>query len=132
MENVGTLVVDKTGTLTEGKLKVVSIVPAEGFDEAEILKLAASVERSSEHPLGDAIVRAAEERNLPLADVQEFDSPTGKGVTGKVAGKAVLLGNANFMTSSHIDTRPLEEQAERLRGDGATVIPSASPPRLRR
>ena len=122
MEKVDTLVVDKTGTLTEGRPKVVSIVPAEGFDEAEILKLAASVERSSEHPLGDAIVRAAEERNLPLADVQEFDSPTGKGVTGKVAGKAVLLGNANFMTSSHIDTRPLEEQAERLRGDGATVI----------
>ncbi|MBR0967194.1 heavy metal translocating P-type ATPase [Bradyrhizobium diazoefficiens] len=122
MEKVDTLVVDKTGTLTEGRPKVVSIVPAEGFDEAEILKLAASVERSSEHPLGDAIVRAAEERNLPLADVQEFDSPTGKGVTGKVAGKAVLLGNANFLTSSHIDTRPLEEQAERLRGDGATVI----------
>ncbi|HAP11960.1 MAG TPA: haloacid dehalogenase, partial [Afipia sp.] len=122
MEKVDTLVVDKTGTLTEGRPKVVSIVPAEGFNEAEILKLAASVERSSEHPLGDAIVRAAEERNLPLADVQEFDSPTGKGVTGKVAGKAVLLGNANFMTSSHIETRPLEEQAERLRGDGATVI----------
>ena len=122
MEKVDTLVVDKTGTLTEGKPKVVSIVPAEGFDEAEILKLAASVERSSEHPLGDAIVRAAEERNLALADVQEFDSPTGKGVTGKVDGKAVLLGNASFMTSSRIDARPLEEQAESLRGDGATVI----------
>ena len=125
MEKVDTLVVDKTGTLTEGKPKVVSIVPAEGFDEAEILKLAASVERSSEHPLGDAIVRAAEERNLALADVQEFDSPTGKGVTGKVDGKAVLLGNASFMTSSRIDARPLEEQAESLRGDGATVINSA-------
>ena len=81
MEKVDTLVVDKTGTLTEGKPKVVDIIPAQGFDEAEILKLAASVERSSEHPLADAIVRAAKERNLALADVQEFDSPTGKGVT---------------------------------------------------
>ena len=81
MEKVDTLVVDKTGTLTEGKPKVVSIVPASGFDEAEVLRLAASVERSSEHPLADAIVRAAKERNIDLAAVTDFDSPTGKGVT---------------------------------------------------
>ena len=122
MENIDTLVVDKTGTLTEGKPKVVAIVPASGFDEADILRLAASVERSSEHPLADAIVRAAKERKLDLAQVEEFDSPTGKGVTGKIDGKTVLLGNANFMTSEGIDTQPLEQQAETLRGDGATVV----------
>ena len=130
MEKVDTLVVDKTGTLTEGKPKVVSIVPAEGFDEAEILKLAASVERSSEHPLADAIVRAAKERNLGLADVQEFDSPTGKGVSGKVDGKLILLGNANFLKSASIETQPLEAQAEKLRGDGATVINVAADGKL--
>ncbi|MBR1208082.1 MULTISPECIES: heavy metal translocating P-type ATPase [unclassified Bradyrhizobium] len=122
MEKVDTLVVDKTGTLTEGKPKVVSIVPAAGFDEEEVLKLAASVERSSEHPLADAIVRAAKERNLALADVEEFDSPTGKGVSGKIDGKLILLGNANFLESASVATQPLEAQAERLRGDGATVI----------
>lgn len=122
MEKVDTLVVDKTGTLTEGKPKVVSIAPAAGFDEEDILRLAASVERSSEHPLADAIVRAAKERNLTLANVEEFDSPTGKGVTGKVEGKMILLGNANFFKSAGIGTQPLEAQAEKLRGDGATVI----------
>lgn len=130
MEKVDTLVVDKTGTLTEGKPKVVDIIPAQGFDEAEILKLAASVERSSEHPLADAIVRAAKERNLPLADVQEFDSPTGKGVTGKVGGRSVLLGNSNFLKSAGIETQLLETQAEKLRGDGATVINVAVDGRL--
>ena len=122
MEKVDTLVVDKTGTLTEGKPKVVSIVPSDGFDDAEILKLAASVERSSEHPLADAIVRAAKERSLELTNVKEFDSPTGKGVTGKVDGKMILLGNAKFFKSAGIETQPLEAQAEKLRGDGATVI----------
>ncbi|MFN5488375.1 MAG: heavy metal translocating P-type ATPase, partial [Bradyrhizobium sp.] len=130
MEKVDTLVVDKTGTLTEGKPKVVDIIPAQGFDEAEILKLAASVERSSEHPLADAIVRAAKERNLALADVQEFDSPTGKGVTGKVGGRSVLLGNSNFLKSAGIKTQLLETQAEKLRGDGATVINVAVDGRL--
>jgi Cu+-exporting ATPase len=122
MEKIDTLVVDKTGTLTEGKPKVVSIVAAGGFQEADILRLAASVERASEHPLADAIVRAAGERNLDLAKVEEFDSPTGKGATGKVDGKTVVLGNANFLTSLGIETRFLEEQGERLRGEGATVI----------
>jgi Cu+-exporting ATPase len=122
MEKVNTLVVDKTGTLTEGKPKVVSIVPATGFDENEILRLAASVERASEHPLADAIVRSAKERHLDLSKVQEFDSPTGKGATGKVDGKFILLGNSSFLTSLGIETQSLTGQAERLRGDGATVI----------
>jgi Cu+-exporting ATPase len=122
MEKIDTLVVDKTGTLTEGKPKVVAIVPAAEFEESEILRLAASVERASEHPLADAIVRAARERNLDLGKVEEFDSPTGKGAKGKVDGKTILLGNSDFLTSLGIDTRTLSEQAERLRGDGATVI----------
>src|SRR5664279_2962760 len=96
MERVNTLVVDKTGTLTEGKPKVVAIVAAAGFEESEILRLAASVERASEHPLADAIVRAAKERNIDLGKVEEFESPTGRGATGKVDGKTILLGNANF------------------------------------
>ena len=122
MEKIDTLVVDKTGTLTEGKPKVVAIVAATGFGESEILQLAASVERSSEHPLADAIVRAAKERHLDLIEVKEFDSPTGKGATGKVDGKAVLLGNAAFLASRGIETQSLNEQGEALRGDGATVI----------
>jgi Cu+-exporting ATPase len=122
MEKVDTLVVDKTGTLTEGKPKVVSIVAAAGFDESEILRLAASVERASEHPLADAIVRSAKERNLDLSKVEEFDSPTGKGATGKVDGKSILLGNSSFLASLGVETQSLNEQAERLRADGATVI----------
>ena len=122
MEKIDTLVVDKTGTLTEGKPKVVSIVAAAGFQESEILRLAASVERASEHPLADAIVRAAKERNLDLSKVDEFLSPTGKGATGKVDGKTILLGNSNFLTSLGIETQSLNEQGESLRGDGATVI----------
>lgn len=122
MEKIDTLVVDKTGTLTEGKPKVVSVVAASGFQDTDVLRLAASVERASEHPLADAIVRAAKERNLDLSKVDEFDSPTGKGATGKVDGKAILLGNANYLASLGIETQPLQEQAERLRGDGATVI----------
>jgi len=115
-------VVDKKGTLTEGKPKVVAIIAAAGFQENEILLLAASVERASEHPLADAIVRAAREKNLDPGEVEEFDSPTGKGATGKVAGKSVLLGNSSFLTSRGIETGLLNAQAERLRGDGATVI----------
>jgi P-type Cu+ transporter len=122
MEKVDTLVVDKTGTLTEGKPKVVAIVPAEGFNETDILRLAATVERASEHPLADAIVRSARERNLDLGKVEEFDSPTGKGATGKVDGKAIVLGNATFLQSLGIDAQSLNDQGERLRGDGATVI----------
>jgi Cu+-exporting ATPase len=122
MEKIDTLVVDKTGTLTEGKPKVVTIVPAEGFSEDDVLRLAASVERASEHPLADAIVRAAKERNLALGQVEQFDSPTGKGATGKVDGQSIVLGNARYLASIGIETRSLDTEAERLRADGATVI----------
>jgi Cu+-exporting ATPase len=130
MEKIDTLMVDKTGTLTEGKPKVVAIVPAAGVGEAEILRLAASVERSSEHPLADAIMRAAKESNLTLATVEEFDSPTGKGVTGKVEGRTVQLGNSAFLGSFAIETVLLEAEAEKLRADGATVINIAVDGRL--
>ncbi|WBL78983.1 heavy metal translocating P-type ATPase [Bradyrhizobium xenonodulans] len=122
MEKIDTLVVDKTGTLTEGKPKVVAIVPAAGFAEDELLRIAASVERASEHPLADAIVRAAKEKQLSLSQVEQFDSPTGKGATGKVDGKTIVLGNARYLTSIGVDTKPLDAEAEHLRGDGATVI----------
>jgi len=130
MEKVDTLVVDKTGTLTEGKPKVVAIVPADGFNETDILRLAATVERASEHPLADAIVRAARESNLDLGKVEEFDSPTGKGATGKVDGRAIVLGNTSFLQSLGIDAASLNDQGERLRGDGATVINMAVDGRL--
>ncbi len=130
MEKIDTLVVDKTGTLTEGKPKVVAIVPAEGFDEREILRLAASVERASEHPLADAIVRSAQERKLDLGKVEEFDSPTGKGATGKVDGKSILLGNSKFLASLGVATATLDGQSEHLRQDGATVINIAIDGRL--
>ncbi|MET3838345.1 heavy metal translocating P-type ATPase [Bradyrhizobium sp. OAE829] len=122
MEKVDTLVVDKTGTLTEGKPKVTAVVATSGFDENEILRLAASVELASEHPLADAIVRSARERRLKLGKVEAFDSPTGKGATGKVDGKSVLLGNSKFLNSLGVDTHTLDSDAERMRADGATVI----------
>jgi Cu+-exporting ATPase len=122
MEKIDTLVVDKTGTLTEGKPKVVGVVTTDAFEVADVVRFAASVERASEHPLADAIVRAAMERNLELGKVEEFDSPTGKGATGKVDGKAIVLGNANYLTSLGIDTSSLQAQSELLRRDGATVI----------
>jgi len=122
LEKVDTLVVDKTGTLTEGKPKVVAIVPASGFQENDILQLAASVERGSEHPLADAIVRAAKERGVELATVEEFDAPTGKGATGKVSGRSVVLGNSKYLSSIGVETASLDAEAERLRSEGATVI----------
>ena len=122
MEKVDTLVVDKTGTLTEGKPKVVAIVPAEGLDEKEALRLAASLERASEHPLARAIVDAAAARNVALAEVAEFDAPTGKGVVGTVEGRRLALGNARFLTELKISTAALEREAERLRQDGATAV----------
>jgi len=122
MEKVDTLVIDKTGTLTEGKPKVTAVVPAAGFEESEVLRLAASLERASEHPLANAIVAAAEERKLELMQVSDFDSPVGKGVVGKVDGKSVALGNAKFLTELKIDTSTLSEEADRLRRDGATAI----------
>jgi Cu+-exporting ATPase len=122
LEKVDTLLVDKTGTLTEGKPKVVAIVPAAGFDKNDILQLAASIERASEHPLADAIVRAAKERGIEPSAVEQFDSPTGKGVAGTVAGKSILLGNSKYLSSIGIETSSLDAEAERLRGEGATVI----------
>lgn len=122
MEKIDTLVVDKTGTLTEGKPKVVGVVTTDDFEVADVVRLAASVERASEHPLADAIVQAAKERHLELGKVEEFNSPTGKGATGKVDGKAIVLGNANYLTSLGIDTSALQAQSELLRRDGATVI----------
>ena len=122
MEKVDTLVVDKTGTLTEGKPKVVAIVPAAGFDEGTVLKFAASVERASEHPLAAAIVAAAAERGIETAKVMGFDAPTGKGALGMVERKRVHVGNAGFLRELSIATGPLEAEAERLRADGATAV----------
>jgi Cu+-exporting ATPase len=130
MEKIDTLVVDKTGTLTEGKPKVVAIVAENGFKDDEILRLAAGVERASEHPLADAIVRAAKERKLDLTNVEEFDSPTGKGVTGKVDGKSIALGSSKFLASIGVETQAMEAESERLRRDGATVINIAVDGRL--
>jgi Cu+-exporting ATPase len=122
MEKIDTLVVDKTGTLTEGKPKVVAVVAAPGFDEKEVLRLAAGVERASEHPLARAILDAAAERKISVPEVTGFDSPTGKGVIGMVEGRRIVLGNANIFEESKISTAALETEAERLRGDGATAV----------
>jgi len=122
MERVDTLVVDKTGTLTEGKPKVVALVSAPGMAEEELLRLAASVERASEHPLAHAIVTAAEERGIALAPVADFDSPTGKGAEGRVEERRVLVGNAAYLAEHGLDAAPLAGEAERLRADGATAI----------
>ena len=122
MEKVDTLVIDKTGTLTEGKPSVTSIVVAEGFAEEEVLRLAAGVERPSEHPLAAAIVTAAESRKIAIPSVEGFDSPSGKGALGKVEGKTVMLGNAGFMREQQVDVSALSSQADALRQDGATAI----------
>jgi Cu+-exporting ATPase len=122
MEKVDTLVVDKTGTLTEGKPKVVDIVSAPGFGQDDVLRLAASAEQASEHPLAHAIVAAAQERALPLAPVADFDSPTGKGVVATVDGRKLALGHANYLRELGIETASLDGEAERLRRDGATAI----------
>jgi Cu+-exporting ATPase len=122
MEKIDTLVVDKTGTLTEGKPKVVAVAPADGFEEMQILRLAASVERGSEHPLAAAIVAAAAERKLELAPVRGFDAPAGKGVIGMVERQRLALGNANFLAELNIDTTPLAATAEEMRGEGATAV----------
>ncbi|MGL4287299.1 MAG: heavy metal translocating P-type ATPase [Phreatobacter sp.] len=122
LEKVDTLVVDKTGTLTEGKPAVAAIVPAGGFAKDEILRLAAAVERASEHPLARAIVTAAEVRGLALPAVSEFDSPTGKGAKGVVEGRRVVIGNAAFLTAEGVDPAPVMAGADALRQDGATAI----------
>jgi Cu+-exporting ATPase len=122
LEKVDTLVIDKTGTLTEGKPSVTWIVAAASVEETELLRLAASVERASEHPLAEAIVREAEKRGVALAAVDAFDSPTGKGALGTVEGRKVLLGNARFLQEHGVDTQSLANEAEKLRASGATAI----------
>ncbi|CAN7425491.1 copper-transporting P-type ATPase [Rhizobium sp. LjRoot254] len=122
LEKIDTLVVDKTGTLTEGRPKVTTIRTVEGVDENEFLRLAATLERPSEHPLAAAIVDAAGERKLSPGSVSGFDSPLGKGVTGIVEGKSLVIGSLRIMAEAHIDLSVLAREAERLRGDGATVI----------
>src|SRR4029077_18752105 len=121
MEKVDTLVIDKTGTLTEGKPKVVAVV-TQGMSEADVLRFAASVEQASEHPLAAAIVAAATARGVALANVTEFDSPTGKGAIGTVERRRVVLGNATFLGELNIAPAGLNGQAEELRRDGATAI----------
>jgi P-type Cu+ transporter len=122
MEKIDTLVVDKTGTLTEGKPKVVAVRTSGDLGEDEFLRLAASLERASEHPLAGAIVDAAKARKLELSEPSGFDAPAGKGVTGEVEGRKLAIGNAGFLDASGISTADLAEGADELRKDGATVI----------
>jgi P-type Cu+ transporter len=121
MRKVDTLVVDKTGTLTEGKPKLVALKPAAGFDESRLLQLAASLERASEHPLAAAIIAGAEARRVPLLAAEGFEAVTGKGVKAKVERANVLLGNLRLMEESRVDLGALNEQAEAMRADGQTV-----------
>ncbi|HEY9233882.1 MAG TPA: heavy metal translocating P-type ATPase [Phenylobacterium sp.] len=121
-EKIDTLVIDKTGTLTEGRPAVTAIRPAQGHDETEVLRLAASLERASEHPLADALVRAATERELSLSQPADFDSPVGKGVLGVVDGRRLAIGSGKFLDEQGVDTRALEAAADALRADGATAI----------
>ncbi len=121
-EKVDTLVLDKTGTLTEGRPSVTAILPDEGFAEVDILRLSASLERGSEHPLADAIVRAARDRDIPLSEAVDFDSPVGRGVRGTIDGRQVALGNTRYLAELSIDVSALEPKAEALRHDGATAI----------
>jgi P-type Cu+ transporter len=121
-EKIDTLVVDKTGTLTEGRPAVIAITALWGVDEIELLRFAASLERGSEHPLADAIVRAAVDRGLKLSEASEFDSPVGRGVLGVVDGRRIVLGGARMMAEHGVDLTPLKEAAERLGAEGTTAI----------
>ncbi|WP_084705249.1 heavy metal translocating P-type ATPase [Beijerinckia mobilis] len=121
-EKVDTLVVDKTGTLTEGKPKVTALKAVEPLGENDLLRLAASLERASEHPLATAIVEAAKERNLPLGTAEDFDSPVGKGVTGTIEGLKLVIGSHRIMAEANVDLSTLAGEAEALRGEGATVV----------
>jgi P-type Cu+ transporter len=122
LEKVDTLVVDKTGTLTEGRPSVTMIIPAEGFAEDEVLRLAAGVERASEHPLARAVMAAAEARGILPPAVQDFDSVAGRGVLGVVEGRRIALGAAAFLSEEGVDAAPLRAEADALRDDGATAI----------
>jgi Cu+-exporting ATPase len=122
LERIDTVVIDKTGTLTEGRPKVVAIIPAAGVEEDELLRLAASVERGSEHPLAQAILNAASERRLALSEASDFASPAGKGAAATVDGRQVALGNAVLMRELNITTQNLDAAAEGARQNGATSI----------
>jgi Cu+-exporting ATPase len=122
LEKVDTLVVDKTGTLTEGRPSVTRVVAAPGSDDEEVLRLAAGVERASEHPLARAVVLAAEEAGLAVPGVTDFDAPAGRGVVGTVEHRRVVLGSAAFLLSQGVDTSALAAMAHELRADGATVV----------
>ena len=122
LEKVDTLVVDKTGTLTEGKPRVVTVAPAAGHDESELIRLAAGLERGSEHPLAAAIAKVADEKGLKTTQTEAFESLTGRGVKGKVDGKAVAIGNLKLLQQLNIDAGDLPGQAETLRSDGQTVV----------
>lgn len=130
LRRIDTLIVDKTGTLTEGRPAFQRAAAAEGFTEDEVLRLAASLDQGSEHPLAEAIVSAARERGLQLAAPQEFDSASGIGVRGTVEGHALALGNTALMDQNGVDVRPLTSQAEALRGEGASVMHLAVDGRL--
>lgn len=122
LEKIDTLVVDKTGTLTEGKPRLASIVPAKGFDEAAILSLAAGLERGSEHPLASAIVKGAQEKGVQPASVSDFKSLTGKGVAGRAGGQSVALGNLAMLQALNIEAGSIKDKAEAYRAQGQTVI----------
>jgi Cu+-exporting ATPase len=122
MEQVDTLVVDKTGTLTEGKPKLVSVLAAPGFDGKELLALAASLEQASEHPLAASIARGAQERGIPLQKPSEFRSVTGKGVVGQIGGKRIVVGNSALLKELGIESSAMEAQAQKLRKEGQTAM----------
>jgi Cu+-exporting ATPase len=122
MERVDTLVLDKTGTLTTGKPRVTKVVPSKSFTEGEVLRLAASLEQSSEHPLAAAVVASARNRHLMLEAPADFQSVTGQGVRGRIGGRRVVLGNARLMQSQAIDAAPLADTADRLRAGAATIL----------
>ncbi len=121
-EKIDTLIVDKTGTLTEGKPRLVAVLPENSHDEAEVLRLAASLERGSEHPLAEAIVRGAEERGVDFAKAEDFEAVTGKGVKGRVDGKSVALGNAALIRDMGLDSGALVDVANARRDEGETVM----------
>ncbi|HEU4428732.1 MAG TPA: heavy metal translocating P-type ATPase [Myxococcota bacterium] len=122
LRTVDTIVVDKTGTLTEGKPRLVRVVPTAGFSESEVLRLAATLERASEHPLAQAIVSGASEREIALEDVKGFDSRTGRGVVGEVSGRRVGIGNARLLEELGVDAAPLATTADALRAEAQTVM----------
>ena len=121
-QRVDTIVVDKTGTLTEGRPWVTQVVTTTGFDRDDLLRLVAGVERASEHPLAQAIVNAATEAGMSVPDVTDFDAPVGKGVIGTVEHRRVRVGSAKFLTGEVLDPSALTTTADGLREDGATVF----------